>query len=226
MEHVNDCAEPVNDDVRLIRLIRDKPGLSMSEWAKDMGWFMPNGAPYHVKIARAIKRMEANGIFKRDASGNYVPIDDAESRVGDSAVGPFPIAHNDYLAVYEYLRRHPVTTFSAVARALGWTIRGGLPYGVKVERIIDRMVRSGNIKRELWTGSSSRATPRGRTYRYTLICQPIPENARPIEETMAPVSAAGIKVSRTIYTVADALGLIRHAASIASQLAKQDHRSV
>lgn len=133
---------------------------------------------------------------------------------------------SDYLLVYEYLRHHPVTTFSAIARAINWTMSDGRPYVVKVERIIDRMVKSGNIKREMWTGASSKANPRGRTYRYTLICQPIPENARPLEETMAPVSAAGIKVSRTIYTVADALGLIRYVASIASQLAKQDHHAV
>lgn len=64
-------AQASNDDAMLLEVIQARPDQSMSEWARAMGWLMPNGSPYHVKVARAVKRLEKDGKVRRDASGNY-----------------------------------------------------------------------------------------------------------------------------------------------------------
>jgi len=60
-----------NEDAALLEVIRARPDQSMSEWARAMGWLTPNGAPYHAKVTRAVKRMEKDGKLKRDSSGAY-----------------------------------------------------------------------------------------------------------------------------------------------------------
>lgn len=60
-----------NEDTDLMEIIQSRPDQSKSEWARAMGWLMPNGSPYHVKVDRALKRLEKDGKLKRDASGNY-----------------------------------------------------------------------------------------------------------------------------------------------------------
>jgi hypothetical protein len=61
-----------SDDEKLFDAMLADPGATISQLARAVGWITPTGTPYHMKVSRALKRLERLGCVKRDAMGQYL----------------------------------------------------------------------------------------------------------------------------------------------------------
>ena len=119
-------------------------------------------------------------------------------------------------AVYECLTDDPCMRYSSIARFEGWRMATGLPYHVKVERIVAKLEKLGCLTRERQSvpGSATKSS-----MMHSLIRPPVAEEfgSRPVNH--APSKSRGVHLpGRYLRTAGDCWILIRRIASIARKL--------
>jgi len=61
-----------SEDELLLECIGAKPDATQTQWAEALGWKDGQGRPYRVKVQRTLKRLEAEGKIRKDATGSYI----------------------------------------------------------------------------------------------------------------------------------------------------------
>jgi hypothetical protein len=71
--------QKLNDEDRLLALIKTNPRATQVSLAMQMGWKLFNGEPHKMKASRVIKAMKQAKLIKETRAGNYGLTDEGEA---------------------------------------------------------------------------------------------------------------------------------------------------